>query len=162
MKDRVREATFNLIGPSARGKYVLDLFAGTGALGLEAISRGAARGALIEQHFPTVRIIEQNVATLGVAEQVEVVARSAFFWVRKMLDEPRQPWLVFCSPPYALYVERREEMAELIRSLYKRAPADSVLVVEADQRFDVSGLPDADCWDVREYPPAIIAIAQKQ
>ncbi len=53
MKDRLREAIFNLIGPEIRGKHAIDLFAGTGALGLEAISRGAARATLIEQHHPT-------------------------------------------------------------------------------------------------------------
>ena len=66
MKDRVREAIFNLIGPAIRGKHAMDLFAGTGALGLEALSRGADRATFIEQHFPTAKIIRQNIAALGV------------------------------------------------------------------------------------------------
>src|SRR5438105_2010542 len=53
MKDRVREAVFNLLGPSVTGSHAIDLFAGTGALGLEALSRGAARATFIERHFPT-------------------------------------------------------------------------------------------------------------
>ena len=52
MKNRVREALFNLIGPSIKGKHAIDLFAGTGALGLEAISRGAVSATLTEQHYP--------------------------------------------------------------------------------------------------------------
>src|SRR6186713_2214397 len=60
MKDRVREAVFNLLGPQIKGTHAIDLFAGTGALGLEAVSRGASRATLIERHLPTAKLIEQN------------------------------------------------------------------------------------------------------
>src|SRR5262245_175776 len=83
MKDRVREALFNLLGPGVKGSHAIDLFAGTGALGLEAISRGAARATLIERHLPTTRLIEQNAAALGVANQIEVVFSDAFLWARR-------------------------------------------------------------------------------
>ena len=53
MKDRVREALFNLLGNAVEGKIAIDLFAGTGALGLEALSRGASRAVFIERHRPT-------------------------------------------------------------------------------------------------------------
>src|SRR5919199_1250279 len=53
MKDRVREAVFNLLGPQVSGSHAIDLFAGTGALGFEAISRGALRATFIERHYPT-------------------------------------------------------------------------------------------------------------
>src|SRR5688572_16458652 len=62
MKDRVREAVFNLLGTTVEGCYVIDLFAGTGALGLEAISRGATGATFIERHFPTAKVIEENAA----------------------------------------------------------------------------------------------------
>ena len=58
MKHRVREAMFNLVGPAVGGMHAVDLFAGTGALALEAISRGAAEATMVERHFPTVRCIE--------------------------------------------------------------------------------------------------------
>ncbi|MBU4399622.1 MAG: RsmD family RNA methyltransferase [Planctomycetes bacterium] len=80
MKDRLREAIFNLVGPSIRGKHALDLFAGTGALALEALSRGAGRATLIEQHHPTANVIRRNVAELGVETQAEVVAANVFIW----------------------------------------------------------------------------------
>src|SRR6478736_322408 len=53
MKDRVREAVFNLLGPQVAGSHAIDLFAGTGALGIEAISRGATKATFIERHLPT-------------------------------------------------------------------------------------------------------------
>ncbi len=161
MKDRTREAVFNLIGPSVKGKHAIDLFAGTGALGIEALSRGAARATFIEQHFPTASIIRQNAAELGVTAQAQVQPASAFIWAQEAGLDTESPWLVFCSPPYAFFAERREAMLALIGTLLARSPAESIFVVEADRRFDINQLPDAGRWDVREYPPAVVAIHRK-
>ncbi len=162
MKDRVREAVFNLLGPCVRGKHAVDLFAGTGALGLEALSRGAARATFIEQHHPTAQVLRENVAVLGVESIAEVIVANALVparWDDRLGDVP---WLVFCSPPYAFYVERPGAMLELLVGLLAAAPFESVLVVEADERFDFQQLPDTVAWDVRAYPPAVIGIYEKR
>ena len=161
MKDRVREAVFNLVGTDVKGKLAIDLFAGTGALGLEAISRGAARALFLERHFPTAAIIRQNVATLDATPTAEVLAADTFIWARRQLPGADLPWLVFCSPPYALYTERHDDMLALVMRLLEASPPESVLVVEADEAFDMRSLPHADYWDVRIYPPAVIAIYRK-
>jgi 16S rRNA (guanine966-N2)-methyltransferase len=70
------------------------------------------------------------------------------------------PWLVFCSPPYAFYVDRRENILELIRAISEHAPAGSVVVVEADERLEFGLLPGDD-WNVRAYPPAVVGIWRK-
>ncbi|OYV90832.1 MAG: hypothetical protein B7Z73_05850 [Planctomycetia bacterium 21-64-5] len=70
MKDRVREAVFNLLG-DVSGSTAIDLFAGTGALGFEALSRGAKAAVFFEQHFPTADVIRRNAALLGVAGACE-------------------------------------------------------------------------------------------
>ncbi len=161
MKDRVREALFNLVGPTVKGTHAIDLFAGTGALGLEALSRGAARATFIERHFPTSRIIEQNIATLDVGGQAGVVAANVFLWVRRQQDWTEltgHTWLVLCSPPYDFYVNCPSDMFELIRTLHERAPQGSLFAVEADKRFDFGHLADLGDWDVRTYPPAVIGI----
>ncbi|MEM1305188.1 MAG: RsmD family RNA methyltransferase, partial [Planctomycetota bacterium] len=62
MKHRVREAIFNLVGADMPGKLAIDLFAGTGAIGLEAISRGAERCLFIEKHVPSAGVVTQNIA----------------------------------------------------------------------------------------------------
>jgi 16S rRNA (guanine966-N2)-methyltransferase len=158
MKERVREAVFNLLGPAIKGKHAIDLFAGTGALAFEALSRGAARATLIERHFPTARIIEQNAATLEVAGKITIFKADAFVWARRLPDLGSLPWVVFCSPPFAFYTERRDDMLGLIRTLMEKAPAESQFMVEADESFDMGLLPQAADWDVRTYPPAVIAI----
>lgn len=163
MKDRVREAVFNLLGDDVAGKQALDLFAGSGALGLEALSRGSRRAVFLEQHFPTAEIIRQNAAALGVADQVEVHPGNTLLWAKRRPVLPSDaPWLVFCSPPYAFYVDRAEAMQELLASLADDAPAGSLLVVESDDRFDTAGLPSALDWQVRAYPPAVVAIGRKK
>lgn len=161
MKDRVREAVFNLVGPAVAGKQAVDLFAGTGALGLEAISRGASRATFIEQHFPTARAIRKNAALLGVAERSEVHSANAFIWIQRHQLNTDEPWLVFCSPPFVFYVERQVEMLQLVGRVLESAPQGSIFVVESDERFDMGLLPDAGRWDIRSYPPAIVAIYRK-
>lgn len=166
MKDRVREAVFNLVGAEVAGKFALDLFAGTGALGLEALSRGASGALFLEQHFPSADLIRRNAAALGLADAVEVAPADTFIFFRRGINLPARSqdaaWLVFCSPPFEFYVSRREEMLELIGKLLSSAPPQSLFVVESDARFDFAELPQAADWDVREYPPARVGVFRKR
>jgi len=167
MKDRVREAVFNLLGPDVKGSHAIDLFAGTGALGLEAISRGAVRATLIERHLPTTRLIEQNAAALGVQEQVEVVFSDTFIWARRWLDaapadaDAKVAWTIFCSPPFDFYESRQSDMLTMLGRLVECSPTGSLFAVEADERFDFAQLPLAGQWETREYLPAVVGILQK-
>ncbi len=164
MKLRVREAVFNLIGLDVKGTHAIDLFAGTGALGLEAISRGAASATFIERHAPSVRLIRENVASLGIGDRCEVCFGDTFLWTRQYPDwsSPSQrPWLVLCAPPYDFYSVRLEDMLELLRDLHRRAPRGSVFVVEADRRLDFRVLDEFGTWDVRTYPPAVVGLHKR-
>ena len=101
--DRVREALFNWLGQDLEGWHCLDLFAGTGVLGFEAASRGAARVTLVERHPKLVRSLEAVKARLK-AETVAVVRADALAWLRG----PARPHdLVLLDPPYhAHWLER--------------------------------------------------------
>jgi len=160
MKDRVREALFNLVGPSVIGSHAIDLFAGTGALGLEALSRGAARATFIERHYPTAATIKENIATLGVEEISTVRPGDTFLFVRKLPDMGPEPWVVFCSPPYDFYVERADDVRLMIERLMAAAPPGSKFVIETDQRFEIESIPTTGEWDVRNYPPARVGICR--
>lgn len=169
MKDRVREAVFNLLGPDIKGMHAWDWFAGTGALGIEALSRGSLRATFCEQHYPTAAVLKQNLAQLGLDGAAEILTGDAFFCCRRMLatqtpaddDTPPLPWVVFISPPYDFYVERNDDMLKMIASLTDAAPAGSLLAVESDERFDAATLPQSIAWDLRTYPPACVAIGRK-
>jgi 16S rRNA (guanine966-N2)-methyltransferase len=161
MKDRVREAVFNLLGPSIVGALAIDLFAGTGALGLEALSRGARHAVFVEQHFPTAAVLRRTLTELDVVKQAEIVAGDAFVWARRTTPSVESPWVVFCSPPYDLFVTRRDDLLGMIESLVVRAAEGSRFVVESDERFDPGLLPLMEDWDVRKYPPAVVALGRR-
>jgi 16S rRNA (guanine966-N2)-methyltransferase len=164
MKDRVREAVFNLIGPVVRGRRVIDLFGGTGALTIEAMSRGAVAATVIEMHLPTAAFLRKNLESLGLFGVCQLCKTDAFFWAKNREIHPDDDisWLVFCSPPYSFYVEREGEMLELLSNLVGAAPVESVFVIESDNRFDFNRLPIKPLPNkIRSYPPAEIAIFTK-
>ena len=107
MKERVREAIFNLISTDSKGRYALDLFAGTGALGLEALSRGAVGATFIERHFPTAEIIRRNCAALGVEGICHVEAANTFVW-------PDGSWISLPTARRWSYFARRRMIFTLI------------------------------------------------
>jgi len=93
--DRVREALFSILG-DVSGARVLDLFCGTGALGIEALSRGAGRAALVDLE---IELAQRNLQALGLEERCEVVRSDAL----RFLGRPSDRFdLVFCDPPYSL------------------------------------------------------------
>lgn len=95
--DRVRETLFNWLAPVLPGARCLDLFAGSGALGLEAASRGAGEVVLVEKSEPVVRQLRANLLTLR-AERVALARADALVW---LAGEPRPFDLVFLDPPFA-------------------------------------------------------------
>ena len=137
------------------------MFAGTGALGLEAISRGAAGATFVERHFPTADVIRANAAALGVEQLCTVLPANTLLWSKRLPELPSIAWVVFCSPPYDFYVEHQAEMLALLETLMQHAPSQSMFCVEADERFDFGLLPDAEAWDVRAYPPAVLGVWEK-
>jgi 16S rRNA (guanine966-N2)-methyltransferase len=98
--DRVREAWMSIVQPSLPGARVLDLFAGSGALGLEAVSRGAAHADLIERAPPSLRAIAANVEALGAAEKVTVHRADALKFVGGLGAHAYD--VAFADPPYDL------------------------------------------------------------
>jgi 16S rRNA (guanine966-N2)-methyltransferase len=97
--DRVREALFAVLGDRVRDARVLDLFGGTGALAIEALSRGAARAVVVEQAAPAVAVIRANLAALDLTGSALVRRTRAETYLRSQRDGPFD--LVFLDPPYA-------------------------------------------------------------
>lgn len=112
--DRVREALFSMLGDVA-GAAVLDLYAGTGALGIEALSRGAARAVLVESARPALAVIRENLGALDLADQARVLGQP----VARALPELGRlgPFdVIFLDPPYAALAEVPGVVAALGKS----------------------------------------------
>jgi 16S rRNA (guanine966-N2)-methyltransferase len=106
MQDKVKGALFSILGDRVRGRVCLDGFAGTGSIGLEALSRGAAKCVFVDEYLPAVKVIRQNVAKCGAEEQAVVLHRE---FNRAVIDLAKQGVrfdLVFLDPPYRLLEER--------------------------------------------------------
>ncbi|WP_282248206.1 16S rRNA (guanine(966)-N(2))-methyltransferase RsmD [Stenotrophomonas sp. PS02300] len=97
--DRVRETLFNWLMPRLGGARVLDLFAGSGALGLEAVSRGAAQATLVERDAALARQLRESVARLGAQGQIEVVQGDALHWLGQRPSGLAD--IAFIDPPFA-------------------------------------------------------------
>jgi 16S rRNA (guanine966-N2)-methyltransferase len=157
MKDRVRETLFDLLGARVGGATALDLFAGTGALGFEALSRGAGRAIFAERHFPTADLLRQSARELSLVERCEVRPGDVLLWPRRMPDLPGDaPWLAFVSPPWSMFAERTAELMALVAAVVAAAPAGSTVVVESDAGFDPAALPGPLAWETRPIPPAVL------
>jgi 16S rRNA (guanine966-N2)-methyltransferase len=96
----VREALFNIIGESIRGARVLDLFAGAGTLGLEALSRGAERATFVERARACATIVAENLAATGYASQAEVACADVIDWLATHRTEFSGINLILLDPPY--------------------------------------------------------------
>jgi 16S rRNA (guanine966-N2)-methyltransferase len=141
--DRLRETLFNVLGPAIAGARFVDVFAGTGAVGIEALSRGAAEVVFIEKHPPAVAQIRKNLESLGVRSGVIVLGADALRGLEKLAamraakyTEDSPPFdFVFIDPPYAA-TEDYERVLHFLGS----APflvAGSVIIAEHHKKFDL-------------------------
>jgi 16S rRNA (guanine966-N2)-methyltransferase len=125
--DRVREAWMSILGESLEGARVLDLYAGSGALGLEALSRGAESATFVELNPPSLEALRANIAALGVEDSVTVNRGDAYRYADKLGPDVFD--LAFADPPYA------HDAAARLVALFRRTPFARILSVEhaADQ-----------------------------
>jgi 16S rRNA (guanine966-N2)-methyltransferase len=123
--DRVRENVFNILGP-VDDASVLDLYAGSGALGLEALSRGAAQAVFVERDSDAARVIERNLDKLGL--RATVLRQDA---IAVLAAEKRKYDLVFVDPPYDMYTDLEPQLA---RYLPRVLGEHGTVVVETDAR----------------------------
>jgi 16S rRNA (guanine966-N2)-methyltransferase len=147
--DRVREALFSRLDHSnvLRGAHVLDLFAGSGGLGLEALSRGAAEATFVESDVAASRVIQANIRELGLGSRATLVRERVQAYLRRG-GPARQADLVFADPPYDIVPG---ELAEVLNNLEPSLASSAVVVVEWSTR---APLP--------KWPDFLVAVARKE
>ncbi len=120
--ERVREAWMNVLGPELEDAAVLDLFAGTGALGLEALSRGARHATLVERGGRIVKCLRGNVAALEAEEMVTIVVADVFTYLDGLA--PGAFDIALADPPYG------QGLAERLVEVYRQSPFARIMSVE--------------------------------
>jgi 16S rRNA (guanine966-N2)-methyltransferase len=129
--DRVREAWMSILGSELDGARVLDLYAGSGALGLEALSRGAASATFVELNPPSLRALEQNITALGVDAAVTVHRGDALRYAERLPDGAFD--VVLADPPYTA-----DHAAHLVAH-FRRHPFGRILSVEHRSDLELDG-----------------------
>lgn len=143
MMDRVREALFSSLGTRVPGSRVLDLYAGSGSLGLEALSRGADSAVFIERGRPAIEALRANVQSVGLGGSVMTTD------VQKFLEGSDDEFdLVFIDPPYALELASVEEILELV---VDRIPVGGTVVLHR---------PDGE--DAAEEPTGLVKVDERR
>jgi 16S rRNA (guanine966-N2)-methyltransferase len=148
----VKAAIFNLIGPRIEGAHVLDLFAGSGAIGIEALSRGAAQVTFVDREPRGLAILRQNLDALELRERAHVVRGDVVRWLESSADEVGRAGLVILDPPYDDVVFDRALMA-LDRSL-----SDAIVVAEHSRRQQMPALTRLRVDRQRRYGDTMVTV----
>jgi len=125
--DRLREALFNVLTPRIEGAVFADLYAGTGAVGIEALSRGAKRTIFVEQNRPAFSVIRRNLKSLGIESRADVRQGKAIAQLPKIEAD-----IVFLDPPYRL----EKEYEGALKLLSEQPPA--LAIVQHDVRLKLA------------------------
>lgn len=124
--DRLRESLFNILAPRIQGTVFVDLYAGTGAVGIEALSRGASKALFVERGRTALQAIRENVRALGVADRAEIRPGRVTAMLDRVMDQPRdqiEGAIVFLDPPYDREAEYELVLEKLAGLSPERAPA---------------------------------------
>lgn len=130
--DQLRETLFDVLGPRVEGSRFLDAYAGSGAVGIEALSRGAGEVVFIEHHRPAAALIRQNLATLKIESGYHVMTCQVSIGLERLAEEGSQFDYVFLDPPYDQIREYHHALRQLSRAMLIQP---SSLVVAEHSRY---------------------------
>jgi len=151
--DRVKQSLFDILTPWMDGARVYDCFAGTGSMGLESLSRGAAHATFFEADRSAALLLRKNIATLGVQPRSTVIDRDLFKWFEST-PPPQQPAdranIIFLDPPYRFLNDRPDDLRKLAARLAAHLAPDGVVIFRHDAKDDLDLTPLHES-DRREY-----------
>ncbi|MBZ5661738.1 MAG: 16S rRNA (guanine(966)-N(2))-methyltransferase RsmD [Acidobacteriia bacterium] len=124
--DRLRETLFNILGQAVQGAVFIDLYAGTGAVGIEALSRGARSACFVERHAPAVALIRRNLDSLGIGREAEILAMDVLRGLKRLEARHVHADFIFLDPPYAA-AEEYENVLEFLGDSPLLAPGGRVI-----------------------------------
>jgi 16S rRNA (guanine966-N2)-methyltransferase len=158
---RVREALFSILGNAVPERPFYDVFAGTGVVGLEALSRGASSVTFVERDFRLIAELERHIAAFGVTRQTGIARNDVYRWIERW-RAPDEPVTVFLSPPFADYERRLDDLLNVIAQLQEKVAPGSVLALQSESGVALEELPARLDWDERRYGRNILLIWVKE
>ncbi len=156
--DRVKEAIFDILQNSVEGQKVLDLFAGTGALGIEALSRGAKRAVFVEGSPQSLTVLYKNLEACRIQEQAEVLSREVQAGIKILSERGETFDLIFLDPPYGKGLARRTLLALSGESILA---ADALIVAEHSPAEDLDAISLLQRVDRRKYGSTLVSFLRK-
>lgn len=149
--DKVREACFNILRDRIEDREILDLFSGTGALGLEALSRGAHSAIFVERDRRHAALVLKNLSTLRYEDRGHVVTTDAYRWVKGYQPLGGRSVAAFLDPPYEDFDRRTARVRAMIEALAGRMPPGSTILVESGRELGSAELGETGDWESRRY-----------
>jgi 16S rRNA (guanine966-N2)-methyltransferase len=153
----VREALFSILGNAVPDRPFIDIFAGTGVVGLEAVSRGASTVTFIERDFRLIGDLERHIDEFGVGPQARIARTDVYRWIERW-QAPDEPVTVFLSPPFRDFENRLDDLLNVIGQLQQRVSPGSVIVLQAESKVPLEELPARTEWDERRYGRNVLLI----
>jgi len=148
----VKQAIFNLVGPRLAGVHVLDLFAGSGALGIEALSRGSASVTFVDREPRGLAILRQNLDALDLKEQARVVRGDVVRWLENEPGEIKRAGIVFMDPPYD------DPVLDRALRVVDREVGDATIVVEHSRRHELPAFARLQVDRQRRYGDTMVTV----
>jgi 16S rRNA (guanine966-N2)-methyltransferase len=137
--DRLRETLFNILAPSLAGSRFLDVFAGTGAVGIEALSRGAVEAIFIEKHAPAAKLIRSNLDSLGISSGATILVFDALVALERLAARQTPTTsridFVFLDPPYAARADYLRTLEFLASDSASFLSPDALIIFEHHHKF---------------------------
>ena len=157
--DRVRQSLFDLLGQRCDGLRILDLYAGTGALSFEAISRGAVHATLVESTRPAQAVIDRNAIELGFSPQITLVRAEVDRALGALSSRGAAFELVFADPPYAL--EASQKLADALAAQGLVAPGGRAVLERGKREAEPIAPQGFELLDDRAYGETMVAVLRR-
>ena len=157
----VREAYFSILGNAVPGRAFIDIFSGTGVIGIEALSRGASQALLIERDPQFAKGIESHLREFNLLRQTKLYRTDAYRWVAAWVA-PKDPVNVFISPPFADLTDKTGDLLNAIQVLQTKVAEDSVIVVQSERGSPLDDAEELRSWEIRRYGRNELLIWQRE
>ena len=159
--DRVKEAVFNILQFNIKESSILDLFSGSGALAIEALSRGAKQAVVCDNSSKAIRIIKENLEATRLIEKVEIINKDYVQALEKLKNKSKKFDIIFLDPPY-----KTDYVIKSINYIleYKLLAEDGIIVVETDDENKIKEIEnnkDLDVYDTRKYGIVYVIFIRK-